>query len=245
MANGPGACDTQCYQYGCSLHRAARPSYNYNFPDIGDRPTATFTNSLRAACNQELNERRIATKVQSSNVVAGEHFIARNTVEILTDLKNRINSMSPGYISTVYTPGETIITLSQWQEIRDKILKLMRDCLCHSDCGGNLYCGCFNDCGCYYSTKELKKDIREVDSSDIEQKFQKIDSKEWSYHYENDDNRHIGPLAEDVEGVFPSAVTTDKDGNKMLVTSDMIGILWSVVKKQQKEIAELKQLLKK
>lgn len=239
MANGPGSCDTQCYQYGCSLHRAARPSYNYNFPDIGDRPTATFTNALRAACNQELNERRVATKVQSSDVVAGQTFIARNTVEILTDLKNRINSMFPGYINTVYTPGSTIITLAQWQEICDKILKLMRDCLCNSDCGGNLYCGCFNDCGCYYSDKSLKKNIVEIDTDDVLDKFKRISSKEWSYITEDDNVKHIGPLADDIENEFPDAVLKDADGNKMLRTSDMIGILWTVIQKQQKEIDRL------
>ena len=146
---GPGSCNTQCYSYGCSLHRAARPSYNYPFPDVGDRPTAVFTNALRTACNQELNERRIAQLIRSDTVVAKETLVAKNNVEILADLKERINAMSPNYITTNYTKG-TIISISQWTEIRDKIQNLMRDCLCNSDCGGNLWCGCYNDCGCYY-----------------------------------------------------------------------------------------------
>lgn len=160
MANGPGSCDTQCYQHGCySGHRAARPSFSYNFPDLSDRPTATFTNALRTACNEELAARGSGVRVSGDNVVSRVTPIAKTTVEVLTDLKNCINSMSPNYITTSYSAG-TKISKSQWQEIRDKINVLMRDCICNSDCGGNLYCGCYNDCGCYYSDKRLKSHIK-------------------------------------------------------------------------------------
>lgn len=156
---GPGSCNTQCYAYGCgSNHRTARPTYNYPFPDISDRPTAAFTNALRTACNTELAARRSSVRVSGSDVVTGQTLVAKTTVYVLEDLKKCINSMSPGYVTNTYSPG-TFIAAHYWTDLRDKINKLMRDCLCYSDCGSNAWCGCYNDCGCYYSDFHLKTDI--------------------------------------------------------------------------------------
>ena len=242
MAQPSNYCSTQCYSYGCgNNHRAARPNYTYSWPDITDRPTAAFTNALRTACNQELEARGLSKRVSSSNVVKDTTEIAKTgSVEILTDLKNCINTMSSGYVTNSYTRG-TALASKYWTDLRDKLQKLMRDCLCHSDCGANAWCTCYNDCGCNYCDINLKHDIKSIKDSNFIEKFMQIEPKEWKYNTTNE--THIGLIAQDVEKKFPSAVSYDENGYMKLNNIDLIGIMWHVIQNQQKEIDQLKQAI--
>lgn len=239
MGQPSNYCSTQCYSYGCGTgHRAARPDYTYSWPDITNRPTAAFTNALRAACNQELAARGLSKRVSSGNVVAKETEIAKaNGVEILTDLKNCINAMSSGYVTNSYTRGNTLTT-DYWTDLKNKLQKLMRDCLCHSDCGANAFCSCYNDCGCNYCDITLKENIESIKDSDFTDKFMQIKAKTWNYKESKEP--HIGLIAQEVEKYFPTAVCYDENGYMKLNTIDLIGILWNVVQKQQEEIEQLK-----
>ena len=161
MACSSVNCASYCYSYGCgSIYRAARPSYNYDFPDPGSKPNATFTNSLRSAVASELAARQTGRSVASAAVEAHVHKVAIvNSVEVLTDLRDCINAMVSGSISTVYEGR-----IYQWHftEIRDRILGLMRDCVCNSDCGANAWCTCYGNCDCNYSDKRLKQNIQVI-----------------------------------------------------------------------------------
>jgi hypothetical protein len=57
------------------------------------------------------------------------------------------------------------------------------------------------------------------------------------------DARQIGLVAQDVEQIVPEVVTTDSEGYKSIDYSKLTAILIEAVKEQQREIAELKQLV--
>jgi hypothetical protein len=95
MACSSVNCASYCYSYGCgSIHRGARPSYSYPFPDVGVESNAAFTNALRSAVASELAARQVGRGVASANVVTGTHDVAVvNGVQVLTDLRDCINAM--------------------------------------------------------------------------------------------------------------------------------------------------------
>lgn len=242
MACSGNYCASFCYSHGCGRHRAARPSYTYSFPAVSDRPTAAFTNALRAAMNQELAERGSSRRVISGTVTSQNTKLAKfdNGQEILTDLKNCINSLSAGYVTATYT-GK----IAEWHftDIRDKIQTLMRDCVCAAECSGNNWCSCYGDCSCFYSSITLK--YTNKNNTSFIDRFNKIPSKEWKYTLDPTDTLHYGPIAEDVEQQFPSVIKHDSEGLKMINLPDLVGILWDVVQHQQKEIEKLKENLSK
>lgn len=230
-------CASHCYSYGCTkYYRAARPTYTYTFPAVSDRPTAAFTTALRTALNTELAARGRNERVAEGTVTTGTTKVAKfdNGTQILTDLNNKLNLLD-GTHNNTYT--DKIIS-SHFTDIRDRIQTLMRNCSCDSDCGSNLWCTCYNNCDCHYSDEHLKDNIDSI--TDIKDKFMSIESKKWTYKNDPLQKTHIGPMAQDVETVFPGSISEDSDGNKMIYTSDLVGILWNIVQNQQKEIDELK-----
>lgn len=245
MACAGNYCASHCYSYGCTRnYRAPRPSYSYSFPAISDRPTAAFTTALRNAMNSELAARGSSVRVASGTVTTGTTKIAKfdNGTQILQNLSDCLEVLygSSGSHNVSYTGN-----IVQWHftDIRDRIQSIMRDCICNSDCGANAWCNCYNNCDCNYSDKNLKWNIKEC-NDDIKDKFLSIKSKKWIYKDDPLQKTHIGPIAQEVESVFPDAVLEDNNGYKMIRTSDLVGILWSIVQNQQKEIDELKEKVK-
>lgn len=255
MACSSVNCASYCYSYGCgSIHRGARPSYSYPFPDVGVESNAAFTNALRSAVASELAARQVGHGVASANVVTGTHDVAVvNGVQVLTDLRDCINAMVY-CIGTVYT-GD----IYQWHvtEIRDRIQGLMRDCVCNSDCGANAWCTCYGDCGCNYSSDErLKKDIKPLDISEVAAGFDKLKPVEFkykervrkhTYEYrwgmgssETSDRTHYGFLAQQLREVFPELVGEDETGLYLNAPS-MIGLLSAALKETRDELRGLKE----
>jgi hypothetical protein len=265
-----------CTSNACAgKYRAARGGNPYSFPAIGSMPTASFTNHLKTALNQEISARNSKrsyglTAVGFTDATAGTHFVAKTSTEVLTELKTRLNAIinssmyktalskktgqttAGSYPSTggdglsstttlgdVYTAG-TKITAAHWTNIRDKILSLMRECLCNGDCGSNYWCGCHNDCGCNYSDVNLKENVIE-DGISLE-KFNEVKSKSWNYSFDKE-HKYFGPIAQDVEKIFPEAIREDGQGYKMLNQVSMIGILWGALNKSIDKISELESRL--
>lgn len=63
--------------------------------------------------------------------------------------------------------------------------------------------------------------------------------REWAFPQ----GRQIGLLAQEVETVFPEAVTTDNDGIKSVAYSTLIPVLVEAIKAQQAQIEDLKRAL--
>lgn len=203
------------------------------------------------------------TNVTTNNV------IAKSSTEVLVELKTRINAIinssmyktalskktnqttagsypstggdglkSTTVLSDTYTAG-TIIKEAHWLNIRDKILSLMRECLCNGDCGTNTWCGCHRNCGCNYSDERLKVlDTKEAVSS-LEE-FNQIKSKKWKYTFDNE-HEFFGPIAQEVEKVYPEVLREDGQGYKMLNQMSMIGILWGALNKSIDKIGDLER----
>ena len=248
MACSGSYCANHCYNNACAgRYRAPRSGNPYTFPDIGGEPTASFTNHLKTALNQEIAERNYKlgsgiSSVTFANPIADSSIIAKTNTEVLVELKNKINSMHGGLVNDNYSYG-TIIKSYQWTNIRDKILQLMRECLCNGDCGAHSVCACHGDCGCNYSDERLKDNIEDNVVHSLEE-FNEIKSKCWNYYIE-DDKKHYGPMAQDVQKKSPHAVIEDEYGYLMLDENSMIGILWSALNKSSDKIKELELRLEK
>lgn len=210
----------------------------------------------------------IAT-VGFTNAAAGTNLVAKTNTEVLVELKTRLNALINSYmyrtalskvtytgtagsypstggdglsstsvLNDTYTAGSEF-TAAHWTNIRDRILSLMRECLCNGDCGSNYWCGCHNDCGCNYSDERLKVlDTKEVVSS-IEE-FNQIKSKKWKYTFDNE-HEFFGPIAQEVEKVYPEVLREDGQGYKMLNQMSMIGILWGALNKSIDKIGDLER----
>lgn len=264
-----------CTSNACAgKYRAARSGNPYAFPAIGTEPTATFTNHLKTALNQEISARNskrgygVAT-VGFTDAAVG-NIVAKTSTEVLVELKTRLNAIinngmystaiskatgmttagsypstggdglrSTSTLGDVYTAG-TKITSAHWTNVRDKILSLMRECLCNGDCGSNYWCGCHNNCGCNYSDINLKENVSVEDFS--LDKFNEVKSKSWNYTFDKE-HKFFGPIAQDVEKVFPEAIREDGQGYKMLNQVSMIGILWGALNKSIDKINELESRL--
>lgn len=269
MACSYSNCGSYCTSNGCptDVHRAARSGNQsgYSFPDLTkgvDVPSADYTNNLKNALNAEIDERNRRrkyglTNVTFTNVSKGSNFVARSSNEVLVELKNKLNAIitnskysaaigsggdalsSTSVISDVYTVGEKY-SPTHWTNIRDRILSLMRECLCNGDCGSNSWCSCYGDCGCNYSDANLKENVIE-DGISLE-KFNEVKSKSWNYVFDKE-HKHFGPIAQDVEKAFPEAVREDAEGYKMLDQISMVGILWGALNKSIDKISELESRL--
>ena len=208
------------------------------------------------------------TPVSFTDVTTNKNtFVAKSSTEILVELKARINDIvnssmyktalskptgkttkgdyptsggdglsSTTVLNDTYTAG-SMFTSAHWNNIRNKILSLMRECLCNGDCGVNSFCGCHNDCGCNYSDERLKEVRAEESVSSLED-FNKIKSKKWVYNLDKE-HEHFGPIAQDVEAVYPEAIREDEMGYKMLDQTSMIGLLWGALNKSIDKINDL------
>jgi hypothetical protein len=263
MACKGSHCTNHCYSYGCGegTHRAPSSGNLFTFDNIAKegKITANFTKQLKTALNSELSTR---TKLRGyPNQTVGftdptkdSNILAKTNAEVLVELKNKINAIvthSTYKAATGATGGDggtlptlndtynagTIVTLAHWSNIRDKILALMRECLCNGNCGYNSICSCYNDCGCNYSDERLKEVRAEESVSSLED-FNKIKSKKWVYNLDKE-HEHFGPIAQDIEAVYPEAIREDEMGYKMLDKTSMIGLLWGALNKSIDKINDL------
>jgi hypothetical protein len=89
---------------------------------------------------------------------------------------------------------------------------------------------------------ELKENVELIDNP-----IQKIQAlKGVSYNWKADQNkdRHIGLIAQDVESVIPECVTNN-DGTKAVEYTKLTSVLVEAIKDQQKQIEELQQEIKR
>jgi hypothetical protein len=99
------------------------------------------------------------------------------------------------------------------------------------------------------SDERYKKDIesldREIDNV-LKLNPVRYNWKKEEYPNKNfSDEKSIGLIGQEVEQIYPEIVKTDSDGYKSIDYSKLSVILLSAIKEQQKEIEELKRLVKK
>ncbi len=105
-----------------------------------------------------------------------------------------------------------------------------------------------NNTTLYHSDKRWKKNIHPLKSS--LKKILQLQgvSFDWKTKQFADMNfptgTKIGLIAQDVEKILPNLVHTDKDGYKSVEYANIVALLVEAIKEQQKEIIELKRLIK-
>lgn len=111
-------------------------------------------NDLRGAIDQE-RVRRGYPQIWNGTTIPTTNLIDNSD---LISLKSAINEMKPSVFDT-YTEGSR--SLARYTDrLRFAIEGMRQECLCNGNCGSNLVCMCYNDCGCFYSDRRLKTNIR-------------------------------------------------------------------------------------
>jgi hypothetical protein len=89
----------------------------------------------------------------------------------------------------------------------------------------------------------LKKDIKEIDSAVSKLSQIKGVTYKWKNpeNHGDDETEQLGVIAQDVEKVFPQAVSTDTNGIKSVSYGDMVAPLIQAIKELKAEIEELKK----
>lgn len=110
--------------------------------------------------------------------------------------------------------------------------------------GGALVTGNVTAAGFFHSSDaRLKRNVQTIGGLDLVSKLRGV-----SFEWEHDGSRGAGVIAQEVEGVLPSAVHTDADGVKSVEYDQLIAPLIEAIKEQQAEIdslkAEIEQLKK-
>ena len=83
----------------------------------------------------------------------------------------------------------------------------------------------------------LKNNIEELGDNDLD-KLNKLVPK--SYNFKNDNIKHFGFIAQEVEKEFPNLVSTDNDGMKSINYLEMIPLLLHKINHLERKIDELK-----
>ena len=88
-----------------------------------------------------------------------------------------------------------------------------------------------------YSDITLKENITNIDNA-----LEKVNAiRGVTYDRTDQDNtRHAGVIAQEVEEVLPEVVHTDDEGIKSVAYGNMVGLLIEAIKEQQTQINELK-----
>ena len=83
----------------------------------------------------------------------------------------------------------------------------------------------------------LKSNIEELTDDDLD-KLKKLVPK--SYNFQNDDEKHFGFIAQDVEKQFPHLVSTDNEGMKSVNYLEMIPLLLHKINDLERKLEEIK-----
>jgi hypothetical protein len=93
-----------------------------------------------------------------------------------------------------------------------------------------------------FSDERYKTNIEEIPNA--LEKIENLHGYYYNWKSGKDASRQAGLLAQEVESVLPEIVSTDNEGYKSVDYGKMNALLIQAIKEQQKEIAELKAILK-
>ena len=94
-------------------------------------------------------------------------------------------------------------------------------------------------CDRFYTRSDiqLKKNIEDLNDNHLD-KLDKLLPK--SYNFKNDNVKHFGFIAQDVEKEFPNLVSTDNEGMKSVDYLEMIPLLLHKINDLERKLDELK-----
>ena len=83
----------------------------------------------------------------------------------------------------------------------------------------------------------LKSNICDLNNDDLD-KLNKVVPK--SYRFRNDNNKHFGFIAQDIEKIFPYLVSIDNDGMKSVNYLEMVPLLLHKINDLERKLDEIK-----
>ena len=92
------------------------------------------------------------------------------------------------------------------------------------------------------SDKNLKKNIKSIE--DKSSSIINLEPVEFNYKDDKRQQKHLGFIAQDVEKIYPELVTNNENNLKSINYIELIPLLVLQIKKQQKEIDELRENIK-
>uniref|UniRef100_A0A6C0JC29 Peptidase S74 domain-containing protein n=1 Tax=viral metagenome TaxID=1070528 RepID=A0A6C0JC29_9ZZZZ len=84
----------------------------------------------------------------------------------------------------------------------------------------------------------LKSNICDLNNDDLD-KLNKVVPK--SYYFRNDNTKHFGFIAQDIEKIFPYLVSIDGDGMKSVNYLEMIPLLLHKINDLERKLEEIKK----
>lgn len=148
MACRGNYCSWHTTATGCraGVHRSADGSRSYSFSAVPGVITTTYINELRNAVIAEAAARGVNvnwTTPASANTKIDYGTGGQHILELLDGVLDSLG-MVGGYNYT------GIIRRAHYDDIKNRVNALYRDCICNGDCSLYTYCTCYNDCGCNY-----------------------------------------------------------------------------------------------
>jgi hypothetical protein len=89
------------------------------------------------------------------------------------------------------------------------------------------------------SDARVKENVETIDNA--LDKVSKLRGVTFNKINEEDDARHMGVIAQEVEAVLPEVVTEKEDGMKAVAYGNIVGVLIEAIKDLKAEIEELKK----
>lgn len=94
------------------------------------------------------------------------------------------------------------------------------------------------------SDRSTKKNIQHINNSSLAQHFDKVNVYKFQYIDQADDKEYLGVMADEIEELFPDAVT-EIEGKKTVDTSYLFWCMFTKVRQQQFEINNLNARLER
>lgn len=148
MACRGNYCSWHTVTTGCETgtHRPVDNNRSYNFSSVPDVITSTYINELRSAVIAEAAARSVI--VSNTTAASSETKIDYGTggqhILLLLDQVLDQLGVSGGYNYS------GVIKRDHYDDIKNRVNALYRDCICNGNCSLYTYCSCYNDCGCNY-----------------------------------------------------------------------------------------------
>lgn len=141
-------CAIHVLSTGCpsEVHRPVDNARSYPFSEVPGVITTTYINELRNAVIAEAAARKVNVNWTTPASTSTKIDYGTGGQHILELLDSVLDSL--GMIGGYNYSG--IVQREHYDDIKNRVNALYRDCLCNGNCGLYNVCNCYGNCGCNY-----------------------------------------------------------------------------------------------
>lgn len=141
-------CAVHVLSTGCpsEVHRPVDNARSYPFSEVPGVITTTYINELRDAVIAEAAARKVDVNWTTPASTSTKIDYGTGGQHILELLDSVLDSL--GMIGGYNYSG--IVQREHYDDIKNRVNALYRDCLCNGNCGLYNVCNCYGNCGCNY-----------------------------------------------------------------------------------------------